>query len=82
QIYEAGSEVIIDFLVVGGDMKLDGLKVSIELNDMKYEIDHMAPVRVENLPAGNYTVKVRLLRADGKELDGPFSSASKAIIVR
>ncbi|WP_439487739.1 hypothetical protein [Algoriphagus sp.] len=82
QVYEPGSEVIIDFLVVGGDMKLDGLKVSIEIDKMKYEIDHMAPVRVENLPGGNYTVKVRLLHSDGKELDGPFSSVSKSIIVR
>lgn len=82
QFYEAGSEVIIDFLVVGGDMKLDGLKVVIEVNDLTYEIDHMAPVRIENLPAGAYQVKVRLQRSNGKELDGPFSSVSKAIIVR
>ncbi|MFC5627073.1 hypothetical protein [Algoriphagus winogradskyi] len=82
QVYESGSEVVIDFLVIGGDMKLDGLKVAIQLNDLSYEIDHMAPVRVENLPVGNYQVKVRLLRSDGKELDGPFSSVSKDIIVR
>jgi hypothetical protein len=82
QVYEAGSEVVIDFLVVGGDMKLDGLKVAIELNELRYEIDHMAPVRVENLPIGAYQVKVRLLRTNGKELDGPFSSVSKEIIVR
>ncbi|MEP0712196.1 hypothetical protein [Algoriphagus sp.] len=82
QEYKAGSEVIVDFLVVGGDMKLDGLKVSISLNDLRYEIDHMAPVRIENLPVGAYQVKVQLLRSDGKELDGPFSSVSKDIIVR
>ena len=82
QIYEPGSEVIIDFLVVGGDMKLDGLKVQIEVNDLKYEIDHMAPVRIENLPPGSYQVKVRLMHSSGKELEGPFSSVSKAIIVR
>ncbi|REG88456.1 hypothetical protein [Algoriphagus antarcticus] len=82
QLYEVGSEVIIDFLVVGGDMKLDGLKVAIEVNDLRYEIDHMAPVRIENLPAGAYQVKVSLLRSDGQELDGPFSTVSKDIIVR
>lgn len=82
QVYEVGNEVVIDFLVIGGDMKLDGLKVSIELNDLNYEIDHMAPVRVENLPAGTYQVKVSLLRSDGKALEGPFSSVSKDIIVR
>ena len=82
QVYEAGSEVVIDFLVIGGDMKLDGLKVAVQLNELSYEIDHMAPVRVENLPSGNYQVKVQLLRSNGKELDGPFSSVSKDIIVR
>lgn len=82
QIYELDREVIVDFLVIGGDMKLDGLKVAIQVNDFTYEIDHMAPVRVENLPAGAYQVKVQLLRSDGKELEGPFSSVSKDIIVR
>lgn len=81
QVYETGSEVIIDFLVVGGDMKLDGLKVAIEVNDLSYEIDHMAPVRIENLQPGSYQVKIRLLRSDGKELEGPFSSVSRDIIV-
>lgn len=82
QIFELGSEVIIDFLVVGGDMKLDGLKVKIQVNELTYEIDHMAPVRLVNLPIGTYQVKVQLLRSDGKELEGPFSSVSNSIIVR
>jgi hypothetical protein len=82
QIFDSGSEVIIDFLVVGGDMKLDGLKVKIQVNELTYEIDHMAPVRLVNLPIGTYQVKVQLLRSDGKELEGPFSSVSKSIIVR
>lgn len=82
QEYEAGSEVIIDFLVVGGDMKLDGLKVSIDVNGLNYEIDHMSPIRIENLQTGNYQVKVSLLHSNGKELDGPFSSVNRDIIVR
>lgn len=82
QVYEAGSEVAIDFLVVGGDMELDGLKVAVEVGDLRHEVEHMAPVKVENLPLGTYQVKVRLLRSDGNELDGPFSSVSKDIIVR
>lgn len=82
QIFDLGSEVVIDFLVVGGDMKLDGLKVRIQINELTYEIDHMAPVRLVNLPIGNYQVKVQLLRSDGKELEGPFSSVSKSIIVQ
>lgn len=77
-----GDELIVDFLVLGGDMKLDGLKVQISVNDFVYEIDHMAPVRVANLPVGDYRVSVMLSRTDGKELEGPFSSIVKTIFVR
>lgn len=82
QIVAFGEELIIDFLVLGGDMKLDGLKVQIKVNDFSYEIDHMAPVRVANLPVGEYRVSVKLSRTDGKELDGPFSAVAKTVYVR
>ncbi|MBB6326177.1 hypothetical protein FHS59_001805 [Algoriphagus iocasae] len=82
QVYQRGEEVIVDFLVLGGDMDLDGLKVQIKINDFMYEIDEMNPVRVANLPKGTYQVNVNLLRSDGKELVGPFSSVSKTVIVQ
>lgn len=82
QIYNSEDEVVVDFLVIGGDMKLDGLNVMISVNDAEYSIDSMSPVRIEKLPPGDYIVRVRLLRKDGKELEGPFSSVSKTIIVR
>lgn len=81
QIFSIGEDVIVDFLVVGGDMKLDGLKVVVLLNQYEYEIDHMAPIYVQNLPKGEYQVKIKLLRSNGTELEGPFSSSSKTIIV-
>jgi hypothetical protein len=82
QVIKVGEELVIDFLVVGGDMDLDGLNVKIEVNEFNYEIDHMAPVRVSNLPVGDYQVKIKLLRIDGKELEGPFSTVSKTVFVR
>jgi hypothetical protein len=82
QVYETGAEVILDFLVIGGDMELDGLKVLIEVNEFTYSTSKMTPVRLANLPAGVYNVKVKLTRVDGKELEGPFSNVSKTIIVR
>ena len=81
QVIADGENLIIDFLVLGGDMKLDGLKVSIELANYSYEIDHMAPVYVENLKEGEYQVKIRLLRSNGSELDGPFSSVTRTVFV-
>ncbi len=82
QVYSEGEEMIVDFLVLGGDMELDGLKVQIRVNDYLYEIDEMKPIRVANLPKGTYQVNVNLIRSDGKELVGPFSSVSKTVIVR
>lgn len=77
-----GEELVIDFLVLGGDMKLDGLKVQIRVNDYTYEIDHMAPIRLANLPVGDYQVNVKLLGLNGKELEGPFSTVTKTVYVR
>ncbi|MCS5491271.1 hypothetical protein [Algoriphagus limi] len=82
ELIEEGEELVVDFLVLGGDMKLDDLQVKIEVGDYHYEIDHMAPVRVDNLPSGEYQVKISLLRKDGTELEGPFSSVSKTVLVR
>ncbi len=83
QIFMLGEEVIVDFLVIGGDMELDDLMVSVSIgNEYSYIIDQMDPIRVANLPAGSYQVKVKLLKGDEKELEGPFSSVSKSIIVR
>lgn len=82
QTLAVGEELVIDFLVLGGDMKLDGLKVQIQVNDYSYEIDHMAPVRLTNLPKGDYQVNVRLLWTGGKELEGPFSMVTKTVYVR
>ena len=63
-------------------MKLDGLKVQINVNDLAYEIGQMQPIRVSNLPKGDYQVKVKLVRKDGKELEGPFSTITKTVYVR
>lgn len=82
QVVALGEELIIDFLVLGGDMKLDGLMIQIKVNDFTYEIDHMAPIRVANLPIGDYRVSVKLSRIDGKELEGPFSAVAKTLYVR
>lgn len=81
QTYSQGEDAIIDFLVIGGDMKLDGLEVRVEVNEYTYEVDHMAPILISNLPKGEYTVKVSLQRVSGKELEGPFSQVNKTIIV-
>lgn len=82
QTLSLGEELIVDFLVLGGDMKLDGLKVQIKVNDYAYEIDRMVPVRLANLPVGDYQVNIKLVQSNGKELEGPFSTVTKTVFVR
>jgi hypothetical protein len=82
QILRAGEDLILDFLVLGGDLKLDGLKVKVSINDHTAELSQVIPMRVSNLPKGDYQVNFKLLRVDNKELEGPFSSSNKTIFVR
>jgi len=73
---------MLDFLVLGGDLKLDRLKVKVWVNDYTTELSQVIPIRVANLPKGDYQVKFQLLRVDNKELEGPFSNSTKTIFVR
>jgi hypothetical protein len=82
QIISFGQDLILDFLVLGGDLKLDGLKVKVSINDHITELSQVIPIRVSNLPKGDYQVKFQLLRVDNKELEGPFSNSTKTIFVR
>lgn len=82
QILALGEAMLIDFLVLGGDMNLDRLKVRVTVNEFSFETDRMAPIRVYNLPKGDYQVKVQLLRSGNKELEGPFSSVTKTVFIR
>jgi hypothetical protein len=82
QIIPFGQDLILDFLVLGGDLKLDGLKVQVSINEHMTELSQVTPMRVSNLPKGDYQVKFQLLRVANKELEGPFSSSTKTIFVR
>ncbi|UJP66453.1 hypothetical protein [Mongoliitalea daihaiensis] len=82
QEYQEGEAVTIDFLLLGGEIDLDKLKVRIELNELQYEVEEVNPVRVLNLPKGEYQLSVVLLKQDGRELDGPFSMVRKSIVIR
>jgi len=81
QRYEGGEDIVVDFLVLGGDMKLDGLNVKVGVGNLTYEVDHMSPIIISNLSPGEYNLQVSLERKSGKALEGPFSQVNKTIIV-
>lgn len=82
QEFSAEEELTIDFLVLGGELKIDQLKVEISIDDMKYEIEQVTPVRIANLPKGEHNIVIKLMDKNGKELDGPFSTVRKKVIVK
>jgi hypothetical protein len=82
QTYLEGDEVTIDFLVIGGDMLLDNLKVEISVGEFNYEVTEVNPVRISNLPKGEHLIQLNLSYQDGKSLEGPFSSAQKSILIQ
>lgn len=81
QIYAQGEEITVDFLLLGGDMTKDRLKLILEVDSMSYTMEEVSPVRVSGLSPGEYSIGLRLVKKDGKELDGPFSSVRRRITV-
>lgn len=82
QVFDEGESPIIDFLLLGGDLKADQLKVQVEVDGEIFETQDLLPIKVSYLSKGTHALKVKLLKKDGKELDGPFSSVSKTVIVK
>ncbi|MFD2034917.1 hypothetical protein ACFSKL_08955 [Belliella marina] len=82
QTYTSEEEVTIDFLVLGGDLKKDNLKVIISIDDINYEVGQVTPVRIANLPKGEHFLSIRLVHKDGKELEGPFSTVRKSVVIQ
>ncbi len=81
QTFETEEDIIVDFLVLGGDMKLDGLMIKVEIGELSYEVEHMSPIIISDMPSGEYNLKVSLERNSGKALEGPFSQVNKTIFV-
>lgn len=82
QVFAAGEDVIIDYLLIGGDLKEDKLKFIVSVNGHEHEIKDLAPLQISNLEAGEHEVRVRLVRENGDELDGIFSSGKRNFIVQ
>ncbi|EKB49096.1 hypothetical protein [Cecembia lonarensis] len=81
QRYAQGEEITVDFLLLGGDMNKDRLNVILEVDSMRYPMEQVSPVRVSGLGPGAYSISLHLVKKDGKELDGPFSSVRRRITI-
>ncbi|EON74982.1 FHA domain containing protein [Lunatimonas lonarensis] len=76
-----GEGLVVDFLVVWGDLKADGLEAKLSVGDFEYRTQDQQVIRLTNLAKGEHVVRLDLLRKDGKELSNPFSSVSRRVLV-
>jgi len=81
QIYSGEEELVVDYLLIGGGLKEDGLKFIVEVNGQKHEATDLYPVTVKNLPKGKHEVTVSLVRKSGDQLEGIFTTAKRSITI-
>ena len=82
QAYEADEEVIVDFLLIGGGLKEEGLKFIIEVNGQQHQIRNLTPLVVKDLPVGQHDLTVKLVRENGEALEGIFTTAQRSITIQ
>ncbi|AWW30651.1 hypothetical protein DN752_11230 [Echinicola strongylocentroti] len=82
QVYEAGEEVLVDFVLVGGDLQEDSLQIMVKAGEEEFTTHELGMVNIANLPTGTHQVSVALVDANGKELPGIFSKTIREIEVK
>jgi len=81
QTYSGEEELIVDYLLIGGGLKEDGLKVIVEVNGQQHEVTELSAITVKNLPPGKHEVKVSLVKRGGDQLDGIFTTAKRSVTI-
>lgn len=80
--YDEGEAILVDFILVGGDLKEDGLSIAMKLDDMDYSLDELGLVKIDNLAPGEHTLSIALVDNKGKELPGIFTKSIKKFSVK
>ncbi|UCS94273.1 hypothetical protein KZP23_04370 [Echinicola marina] len=82
QVFEKDSPVLVDFILVGGDLKEDGMRIKISIFDKEYMVNDLGQVKINGLPVGKHKLELVLIDANDKEIPGIFSKSTKEIIVK
>ncbi|MFC4871477.1 hypothetical protein [Negadavirga shengliensis] len=82
QLYQEGDSIIVDYLLLNGDFRSDGLKIQVEIAGASFESKDLNPIQVKQLKKGEYEAKVSLVKDNGEELPGIFSSYKRKIAVQ
>ncbi|WP_375434638.1 hypothetical protein [uncultured Hymenobacter sp.] len=71
-------KVMLDFYLVNTTIEPGGTQVRATINGNEFMLDQWAPYMMEGLPMGENTVKLELVDAGGKLIDGPFNSVTRS----
>lgn len=78
-----GSRVLLDFYLTNvAALAADGFRVQYTVDSgLSGDITSWAPHYIENLPAGEHTIRLQLLGANGQPVAGPYNDTSRTITV-
>ncbi len=71
--------ILLDFYLVNVDLSKDGYKVKAEINGNEFLIDKWCGYFIEGLPLGENTIKLTLVDAKGKKVEGAFNETERKI---
>lgn len=79
--YKAGDydKLLLDFYLVNLDLSPEGYKVRATINGVEFTFTKWMPYVIEGLEAGELTVKLELLDAEGKLVESPFNPVERTV---
>lgn len=77
----AGDRVLVDFFVTNATLAPGGTRVRWTLDGRSGEITSWLPHWIENLPAGDHSLRLELIGADGAPIAGPFNDTTRTFSV-
>ncbi|QDH78791.1 hypothetical protein FKX85_06975 [Echinicola soli] len=80
--YQAGEDVVVDYILVGGDLEEDGLRVKVTAEGQEFVTDELGVIYIDNLSNGSHKITIALVDGSGKELSGIFSKSIKEVVVK
>lgn len=72
-------KVLLDFFLVNVDLSPDGYKVKATINGEEFTITEWQPYVIEGLSAGEATISLELVDAEGNTVDSPFNPVTRTV---
>lgn len=79
--YKYGSydKLLLDFFLVNTDLSPDGNRVRATINGTQFTFTKYVPYVIEGLQAGETTIKLELLDAEGNLVESPFNPVERTV---